>query len=119
MRDLTNDYVHFVENDFRMTSIIKTKILSEIGFSSHRRNGEADDWVFWLQFYGKGYKATLMDTSRFLYRFREGSMSWPWSEGQMVGTQQMLDDVMLEIINDDSSNILSYIKANYVKNMKF
>lgn len=97
LRHLQGDYLHMLENDYRMTALIRTDILSEIGFDATRRNGEADDWVFWLNFDGRGYRGLLLPCGGFYYRFRNGSMSWPWSEGQKVGTQTMLLEAIQEI----------------------
>ena len=96
LRHTLGDYLHFLENDYRMTALIRTDILKEIGFDGTRRNGEADDWVFWLDFDSRGYKAMLLPEAGFLYRFKKGSMSWPWSEGQKVGTQTMIRKVVTD-----------------------
>lgn len=90
LRHLFGDYMHMIENDYRMTALIRTEVVRAIGFDSTRRNGEADDWAFWIDFTLEGYSAALLNEASFAYRFRSGSMSWPWSEGQRVGTQSML-----------------------------
>ncbi|PID37438.1 MAG: hypothetical protein CR993_00355 [Rhodobacterales bacterium] len=95
LRNLLGDHMHLLENDFRMTALIRTERLREICFDGTRRNGEAEDWAFWLDFTARGYKAEFFAQPGFLYRFRAGSMSWPWSQGQRVGTQEMLRDVMV------------------------
>lgn len=87
-----NDYIHLLANDFRMTALIKTKILSALGFCILRRNGEADDWDFWLRFTAAGYTAAMVPEPLFRYRFRRGTMSWPWSAGQEAGTNFMLQE---------------------------
>jgi len=58
------------------------------------RNGEADDWIFWLDFTRLGHRAATVPEFLFRYRFKTGTMSWPWSEGQRVGTQLMLREVL-------------------------
>lgn len=97
LRHLLDDHIHILENDYRMTALIRTKVLREIGFDSTRRNGEGEDWIFWLDFTGRSYCGLLLPTPGFFYRFRLGSMSWPWSEGQNVGTQTMLREVLQEV----------------------
>lgn len=94
IRHLLGDYLHLLENDYRMTALIRTEILSKIGFDATRRNGEADDWAFWLEFQGRGCRGVMIPEMGFLYRFRRGSMSWPWSEGQRVGTQTMVREAI-------------------------
>jgi glycosyltransferase involved in cell wall biosynthesis len=87
---LLEDHLHFLQNDYRMTALVRTEILRRIGFDATRRNGEGDDWAFWLDFTGRGHVAALLPERGLHYRFRRGSMSWPWSEGQTVGTQTMV-----------------------------
>lgn len=87
-----NDYVHLLANDFRMTALIKTNVLENLGFCILRRNGEADDWDFWLRFTAAGYMAAMVPEPLFRYRFRRGTMSWPWSAGQEAGTNFMLQE---------------------------
>jgi glycosyltransferase involved in cell wall biosynthesis len=84
--DLQGDHYHLLRNDFRMTALIRTEALKRIGFDSSMRNGEADDWLFWLNFNRLGYKTVMVGEALFLYRFSEGSMSWPWSQGQATLT---------------------------------
>jgi glycosyltransferase involved in cell wall biosynthesis len=84
--NLLGDHYHLLRNDFRMTALIHTEVLKRIGFDSSMRNGEADDWLFWLNFNRLGYKAVMVGEALFHYRFAEGSMSWPWSEGQATLT---------------------------------
>ncbi len=84
--DLMGDHFHLLKNDFRMTSLIRTDVLKEIGFLSSMRNGEADDWLFWLDFTAHGYKSVMVGEPLFLYRFAENSMSWPWSQGHAALT---------------------------------
>jgi hypothetical protein len=69
-----------------MTALMRTEVLKQIGFASSMRNGEADDWVFWLKFHRAGYRSVMVGEPLFLYRFADGSMSWPWSEGQAALT---------------------------------
>lgn len=84
--DLLGDHYHQLRNDFRMTALIRTEALKAIGFSASMRNGEADDWLFWLQFHHRRFRAVMLGEALFRYRFAEGSMSWPWSEGQAALT---------------------------------
>jgi glycosyltransferase involved in cell wall biosynthesis len=97
-RHRLHDYSHFQFNDYRMTALISTEALKNIGFDSSRRNGEADDWVFWLQFACSGRRAIMVALPIFYYRFRKGSMSWPWSQGQAVGTATMIREVIQDVI---------------------
>ena len=115
LRHLLGDYMHVLENDYRMTALIRTEILSEIGFDATRRNGEGDDWIFWLDFQGRGYRAVLLPEAGFLYRFRRGSMSWPWSEGQNVGTQTMLREVLHETLQRDPDKGLAVTRAIFAR----
>ncbi|MGE6318932.1 glycosyltransferase [Pseudomonas oryzihabitans] len=94
IRILIGDHAHLLTNDYRMTALIETQVLKEIGFDSTRRNGEADDWIFWLEFTRRGFNAESLTDLPFYYRFKTGSMSWPWSDGQRVGTQSMIRDVI-------------------------
>lgn len=109
LRHLLGDHMHYVENDYRMTALIRTEILAEIGFDSTRRNGEGDDWIFWLDFDSRGYRGIMVPEAGFLYRFRKGSMSWPWSEGQNVGTQTMLREVLHKTLqrNPEKSHVVT------------
>ncbi|WP_101068329.1 glycosyltransferase [Roseovarius salinarum] len=115
LRNTINDYIHILENDFRMTALIRTDILREIGFDATRRNGEGDDWIFWLDFEGRGYRAVLLPEAGFLYRFRRGSMSWPWSEGQNVGTQTMLREVLHETLQREPDKSLAVTRAIFAR----
>jgi len=115
LRHLLGDYMHVLENDYRMTALIRTDILSEIGFDATRRNGEGDDWTFWLDFEGRGYRGVLLPEAGFLYRFRTGSMSWPWSEGQNVGTQTMLREVLHETLQRDPDKSLAVSRAIFAR----
>lgn len=115
LRHLLGDYMHVMENDYRMTSLIRTDILSEIGFDASRRNGEGDDWIFWLDFEARGYRAVLLPEAGFLYRFRRGSMSWPWSEGQNVGTQTMLREVLHETLQRDPDKSKAVTRAIFAR----
>lgn len=99
IRDFTADHVHLIRNDFRMTALIETEILREIGFDTTRRNGEADDWVFWLSFAASGYCASMVPEFLFHYRSRIGSMSWPWSMGQTTGSQSMIRHALTEMVS--------------------
>lgn len=84
-----DDYEFFLWNDFRMTSLIETAALRNVGFTPAMRNGEADDWDFWLRFKEMGYIATILPEDLFKYRYHEGSMSWPWSKGQAALTAEL------------------------------
>lgn len=117
LRHTLGDFVHILENDYRMTALIRTEILREIGFDATRRNGEGDDWVFWLDFHGRGYKAALLAEAGFMYRFRKGSMSWPWSEGQNVGTQTMVREVLAEMCLRDPDRSMPLARAFFSKNV--
>lgn len=89
------DFSHLNWNDLRMTSLLSVEALRDIGFPSTVRNGEADDWVFWLEFWARGYVARLLPTFSFHYRLQSGSMSWPWNDGQSIGTSKLLQDFLL------------------------
>ncbi|MFD1510681.1 glycosyltransferase [Lacimonas salitolerans] len=116
LRYALGDYAHMLENDFRMTALIETAILTEIGFDATRRNGEGDDWVFWLDFHARGYKAIPLPEPGFLYRFHTGSMSWPWSEGQTIGTQSMIRDVVTEMCSKDPHMAVALARSQFAKN---
>jgi glycosyltransferase involved in cell wall biosynthesis len=98
IRTLIADHFHLLRNDLRMTALIETEVLREIGFDSTRRNGEADDWVFWVRFTSLGYRSVVVPARLFHFRFRHGSMSWPWSMGQTSGTHTMLREAVMEMI---------------------
>ncbi len=115
MRHLLDDYMHLLENDYRMTALIRRDILAEIGFDSTRRNGEADDWAFWLEFTSRGYRGAMLPEPGFLYRFRNGSMSWPWSEGQKIGTQTMLREVIQNFPSKNIHKSMSVARALYAQ----
>lgn len=117
LRHTLDDYIHILENDYRMTALIRTNVLEDIGFDATRRNGEGDDWVFWLDFTGRGYKASLLPEAGFLYRFRKGSMSWPWSEGQNVGTQTMVLDIVTDMCEKNPQKIVAVARSLYNKNV--
>jgi hypothetical protein len=117
LRHTLDDYMHLLENDYRMTALIRTDILKEIGFDATRRNGEGDDWVFWLDFTGRGYEASLLPEAGFLYRFRKGSMSWPWSEGQNVGTQTMVREVVFEMCKRNPEKSIALARSMFTKNV--
>lgn len=115
------DYEFLLWNDFRMTSLIETSALRTVGFVPGMRNGEADDWDFWLRFREMGYLATILPEDLFRYRYHEGSMSWPWSKGQAELTAEIQsrsiltglklgrlpDDVVLELITSARLNEMS------------
>jgi hypothetical protein len=94
------DYSHFNSNDLRMTALLKTDAVRQIMFDSFRRNGEADDWIFWLEFVTRHYTYKLLPEPLFMYRLHKGSMSWPWNPGQAVGTAKMLMDLTVRLAAD-------------------
>ncbi|WP_118134226.1 glycosyltransferase [Oceanicella sp. SM1341] len=98
LRHLLHDHVHMLRNDYRMTALVETEALRAIGFDVTRRNGEADDWVFWLEFAAAGYRAEMVPEPLFRYRFRSGSMSWPWSTGQMIGSLSMVRQALTAMV---------------------
>jgi glycosyltransferase involved in cell wall biosynthesis/GT2 family glycosyltransferase len=85
----------FVYNNYRMTALIRTEHLQRIGFDPEMRNGEADDWIFWIRFLLSGSGIVTLPESLFLYAFRKGSMSWPWSKGQAILTQARIMETLL------------------------
>lgn len=99
IRNMLGDHIHLLRNDMRMTALIETDVLRDIGFDLTRRNGEGDDWAFWLEFMAAGYRSVLVPQTLFHYRFREGSMSWPWSMGQASGTHTMVRKAMTTLCN--------------------
>jgi glycosyltransferase involved in cell wall biosynthesis len=89
----------FLQNNLRMTSLIETQALRKLGFSGWMRHGEADDWDFWLRFKNLGYQLICVPELLFRYRFRNGSMSWPWSHGQAALTADLVSQRLLEAID--------------------
>jgi hypothetical protein len=85
-----DDYEHFLSNDLRMTGLIKTEALRRVGFDADMRNGEADDWDFWLKFKAANLIMICLPQALFRYNFKAGSMSWPWSEGQSARTAELV-----------------------------
>jgi glycosyltransferase involved in cell wall biosynthesis len=87
-----NDYFlfgtpwHLCFNDFRMTALLETQVAREIGFDVEMRNGEADDWYFWVLLGLEEREVLFLNEPLFKYRTELGSMSWPWSEGQVQRT---------------------------------
>lgn len=122
------DYEFLLWNDFRMTSLIETSALRNVGFVASMRNGEADDWDFWLRFREMGYLATILPEDLFRYRYHEGSMSWPWSKGQAELTAELQsrsivaglksgslpDDVILELITSARLNEMSAVESTLI-----
>jgi hypothetical protein len=94
IRQLLNDHLHFLRNEYRMTALIKTSVLRDIRFDAMRRNGEADDWIFWLEFSARNLRAEFVPENLLHYCFKSGSMSWPWSMGQAAGTAAMIAEVV-------------------------
>lgn len=117
LRHYLGDHLHILENDYRMSALIRTSVLRRIGFDATRRNGEADDWAFWLTFSGLGYKGLLVPYQLFLYRFHNGSMSWPWSDGQHVGSQTMVREALQEICKLNPSFVETVSRALYARNV--
>jgi glycosyltransferase involved in cell wall biosynthesis len=117
IRDLSDDLMHFVKNDFRMTALIRVAALRRIGFDTLGRNGEADDWDFWLRFRIAGYRFKLIPEFLFFYRFRHGTMSWPWSQGQSALTARLICNRLSEahaagILTDSEVSLVSFIKTS-------
>jgi hypothetical protein len=90
LRQFLCDHLHLLRNENRMTALIGTDALREIRFPAMRRDGEADDWNFWLAFSARGLRAEFVPDTLFRYRFVTGSMSWPWSAGQAAGTAALI-----------------------------
>jgi glycosyltransferase involved in cell wall biosynthesis/GT2 family glycosyltransferase len=111
IRSLIGDHLHILRNDLRMTALIETEVLREIGFDSTRRNGEGDDWVFWLEFTAAGYRSVTVPETLFHYRFRYGSMSWPWSTGQASGTHTMLREAITKLMRRRPREAASVARA--------
>jgi len=84
------DQTILYDNDLRMTALIRLDVLNDLGFSPDMRNGEADDWDFWLRFKLAGFTAVCVPEPLFLYNIRVGSMSWPWSSGQAALTADLI-----------------------------
>lgn len=78
--------LHWIKNDLRMTALIKRKVLEDIRFDPSIRNGEADDWYWWLRFTVHGHEAAIVPEPLFRYRTSTHSMSFPWSEGHAALT---------------------------------
>jgi glycosyltransferase involved in cell wall biosynthesis len=95
-----DDQTHLFINDLRMTALIRTAVLKATRFASSMRNGEADDWDFWLRFKRAGFNAVCLPRALFHYHVRQGSMSWPWSEGQVVLTAELVAKRFWEVIQD-------------------
>lgn len=115
LRHLLGDHLHLLENDYRMTALIPTAILRDIGFDATRRNGEGDDWAFWLQFTARGHAAAMLPRQGFHYRFRKGSMSWPWSRGQNAGSRLMVREAAMEMCRADPAQALTLARALYAE----
>jgi len=88
--------LHYIFNDLRMTALIKRSILLKLSFDPLMRNGEADDWWFWLRFTAEGCKAVQVPEPLFQYRQTGASMSLPWSEGQGALTVGRVCEVLRE-----------------------
>jgi hypothetical protein len=94
--------LHWILNDFRMTALIKRSVVEEIRFDPAIRNGEADDWSWWLNFTLRGHEATFVPEPLFQYRTIPGSMSLPWSEGQAALTAELLKQAAKKAVNQQS-----------------
>jgi glycosyltransferase involved in cell wall biosynthesis len=97
--DVNTDFLlgtsyHWLINDFRMTALLKADAVRSIGFDPEVKNGEADDWIFWLRFTVRGFQALPCPLPLFRYRTALGSMSWPWSEGHAATTLHELAKVI-------------------------
>lgn len=97
--DVSTDYLlgtpyHWLMNDFRMTALLKADVARTVGFDPEIKNGEADDWIFWLRFTVQGFRGILCPLPLFRYRTAMGSMSWPWSEGHSGATLHELMKVV-------------------------
>lgn len=113
---------HWLYNNLRMTALIKTDIVRNIGFKRSMRNGEADDWIFWLQFTSFGYKAVTLPKTLFFYNFREGSMSWPWSKGQALITNMTIENLLDELIVNAPKDSINYgrkIRQIHINNYNY
>lgn len=117
LQHLLGDHLHILDNDYRMTALIRTQILRDIGFDATRRNGEGDDWVFWLEFTGRGHVGVMLPEQGFLYRFRKGSMSWPWSQGQHVGSQVMVREAVRDMCARNPTQVSALARALYSRNV--
>jgi glycosyltransferase involved in cell wall biosynthesis len=84
------DYESLITNDYRMTALVRLDVLKALGFTPSMRNGEADDWDFWLRFFQNGHRAVFVPEPLFQYNVRDGSMSWPWAKGQTALTSELL-----------------------------
>jgi glycosyltransferase involved in cell wall biosynthesis len=94
-----DDYTFYLQNSLYITALMRTNVAKDIGFREHARNGEADDWAFWLQFKNAGYKIICVPEFLFEYRFRHGSMSWPFSHGQGALTVELVANAISQIPN--------------------
>lgn len=117
IRNNMHDHTHLIENDFRMTCLIETDVLRDIRFDISVRNGEGDDWAFWVDFSSKGYRAVMIHDLLFHYRFKLGSMSWPWSEGQEIGTHILLRNAMINV-SDESLGQARLAEALYAAKIR-
>ncbi len=86
-QDLVTDHplgtaYHWAFSEYRMTSLLRRESAVKLGFPYLMKEDGADDWYFWLRFAAHGYRAELCPIAVFEYAFHEGSMTWPWSEGQ-------------------------------------
>ncbi|MDX5936497.1 putative glycosyltransferase EpsH [Acidithiobacillus thiooxidans ATCC 19377] len=95
--------MHWIYNHFRMTALIQTDCLRQLRFDPSMRHGEADDWDFWLRFHLHGYHALTYPEALFYYQFKSGSMSWPWSSGQALKTEALLQERLMEARQDEKT----------------
>ncbi|MGI3164896.1 glycosyltransferase [Pseudooceanicola sp. 200-1SW] len=115
---LLGDHLHLLENDYRMTALLPVQVLRDIGFDATRRNGEGDDWAFWLEFTARGLRGALLPEQGFFYRFRKGSMSWPWSKGQNAGSRRMVRDAAIEMCRQDPRQAVTLARALYAAGVR-
>ena len=87
---------HWLQNDYRMTALIERSVFETIPFDKEMLNGEADDWWWWLRFSVRGFKAIMVPEALFHYRFKKGSMSYPWSDGQSALTVSAIQGLIAE-----------------------
>ena len=117
-RHLLDDHLHFVQNDFRMTALVRTEALKSILFDATRRNGEGDDWPFWLEFHMMGFVGIGLPEFNFVYRVKSGSMSHPWSQGQHTGTRSMLKDVISRYADSSPELLVQIVRAQYAESVR-
>lgn len=73
---------HWLWNDYRMASLLMRDPALKVSYDPLMKTSATEDWHFWLRFAIHGFRAEFCPLPLFLYRLRQGSRSWPWSEGQ-------------------------------------